>query len=114
MAGIIGVLSLNGNGFYPLYAEQMTKYIQKDFIAKKLVFPTKIFVIANQLDDNMHFKQIVNIDSESQWKYFRDVIQPTRYGCIGPYAMLNELGRSLPDDWIINGQKLDSVKAVKD
>jgi hypothetical protein len=105
MSNIIGVYSVNGNGFYPPNEIQLNEYlsvIDKYNINsdENMEYPKIFCIIGYQIDDKMLFKQYLEINNTNQLYYVFNIF--SRYGTIFPKSHLNEKGLNLPNDYIVN------------
>jgi hypothetical protein len=115
MSGIIGIVSINGNGFYCPTTEQLETYIINEsncFVdLQNTEYPLSVTLIGFQQNDNTYFKQVFIAHNKNQVKYIYKNF--TKYAAVIPTVCLNKVGLSLPEDYIINVYKIDQYKNIK-
>jgi len=79
-AGIVGVLSINGNGIYPpdFIPDEWVNFECSDCVIQDVIFPYKVLALGRDID-GIYYKQYVVIDNLDKYRYARDHLELSRY-----------------------------------
>lgn len=100
---------INHCGFYPLEDNEIIKYFKKDFVPINMYYPITMVLISRKHKD---YKQEILLQNKNQWQYLKYIIVYGDYGALCPIDMLNDFGKDLSNELIINSNKLDDMYKV--
>jgi hypothetical protein len=115
MAGILGVVAVNGNGFYQPSNDELVSLVKEG--AKCVVdlqastFPLELTLVGHQRSEGRVYRQELQAMNANQVRHMYNHL--ARYAVILPTACLNDSGRALPTDWIASTIQVDELKAIK-
>ena len=112
----MNVISINGNGFYPPPNSIIATYINPDITdcrvdAQTAVYPLTLILIGYQKTENRCYQQTFVVNNIGQLRHVYNEF--TRYGSVVPADCRNELGRRMPQDWIIPSDRVTEYERVQ-
>lgn len=110
LPGIIGVLQINGNGFYPVSNIDLENFVNTKecrINVQTVEYPVEIVLIAQQEPSYDIYKQNIIIKNIPQIRYAYQTF--SRYAIIVPASCLNESGLNIPNNQIVDETVLDDL-----